>query len=181
MEAKVFVAGLQVLSSILLGACAEAGSNAEAPGAPNSAEVRSAEIAAQRAGEYASRAANKAAAAQRTINLSYHCNDLVVAGVVHSTDYRHQESEGDLFGHGWIRASIAVRDVISGEARGAKLSARYFAHTYLREDTDFLLVLHPDGAEGLVIEQAVRQVGGQPRLSPECRGSPLQPKEFRRG
>lgn len=181
MAARISCVALLVLSSVLLAACSEAGSDAKARGAPNGAESRSVEIAAQQAADYASGAAAQAAAARRNKDLQYHCNDAVVLGVVHDIGYEQQDVQpGQLLFYIWHKAEIDVRQIISGVAHSHRISARYLAHMSLAEDASLLLILHPDRESGYIIEQAVRSVGERPRLSSRCSGSPMKPSRFQR-
>lgn len=82
-------------------------------------------------------------ARQRPAEVEYGCNDLVVVGRLGRQDYQHVEIENDLLGHGWVTAYVKINDVLFGHARARKLSIRYFAHTYMREDRDFVFVLRP--------------------------------------
>jgi hypothetical protein len=181
MRARTIAASLISLSSLLLGSCSEAASNGATRVTPDSGEMRSAEAAAQQAAEYASRAARQVEATQRKIDISHHCNDSVVIGSIHNFDEQHRDAQGDITLYGRFSARVKVKRAVSGAALAPYISATYFAHTYLREGTDFLLILHPKGADGFVIERAVRPVGGLPRLASQCSGRPIDPTEFRRG
>jgi hypothetical protein len=78
--------------------------------------------------------------------LPYGCSDTVVVGRVKNGAYQPVESENDLLGHGWISATLKVRNIVRGERVPPVLPVRYFAHTYVREDRDFMLVLGRTGA-----------------------------------
>jgi hypothetical protein len=73
--------------------------------------------------------------------LSYGCNDTVVVGRVTNGAYQPVQSENDILGHGWISATLHVRKIVRRTNVPANLPVRYFAHTYMREDRDFMLVL----------------------------------------
>ena len=73
--------------------------------------------------------------------LSYGCNDTVVVGTVTNGAYESVKSNDDILGHGWISATLHVRRVVRGERLPTVLPVRYFAHTYMRQDQEFMLVL----------------------------------------
>lgn len=73
--------------------------------------------------------------------LSFGCSDTVVIGRVENGKYEHVEIENDLLGHGWISAMLRVQKVVRGKRVSPVLQVRYFAHTYMRDDRDFMLVL----------------------------------------
>ena len=73
--------------------------------------------------------------------LSYGCNDMVVVGRVKNGAYQPAQSENDILGHGWISATLHVRKVVRGAGLPAVLPVSYFAHTFMRQDRDFMLVL----------------------------------------
>lgn len=78
--------------------------------------------------------------------LPFGCSDTVVVGRVENGTYEPVESENDLIGHGWISATLKVRKVVRGERVPPVLPVRYFAHTYMRQGRDFMLVLGRTGA-----------------------------------
>jgi hypothetical protein len=75
--------------------------------------------------------------------LSYGCSDTVVVGTVENGAYEASPSDDDLIGHGSISATLHVRRVVSGGAIPTSLPVKYFAHTYMRDDRDFMFVLTP--------------------------------------
>lgn len=76
--------------------------------------------------------------------LAYGCEDLIVIGRLTNGDYyQHVQIENDMLGHGWFSAELLVKRSIKGEPTSKTLPVRYFAHTYLRSDRDFLFVLTP--------------------------------------
>lgn len=75
--------------------------------------------------------------------LAYGCNDLIVIGRLTNGDYQQVQVEDDLLGHGWVSADLNVKRSIKGEPSSTSLPVRYFAHTYLRSDRDFVFVLTP--------------------------------------
>ena len=76
-------------------------------------------------------------------DIEYGCKDLVVVGRLVNQDYQHVEIEDDILGHGWVTADVKVDDVLFGHTLARKLPIRYLAHTYMREDRDFVFVLRP--------------------------------------
>ena len=76
-------------------------------------------------------------------DIEYGCSDLVVVGRLVKQDYHHVEDKDDILGHGWVTADVKVDNVVFGHPRARKLPVRYFAHTYMREDRDFVFVLRP--------------------------------------
>jgi len=77
--------------------------------------------------------------------LSYGCHDIVVVGSVRNGVYEPVKAENDVLGHGWISATLRVRKVVRGAEVPPVLPVKYFAHTYMRQDRDFMLVLaHTD-------------------------------------
>ena len=77
--------------------------------------------------------------------LSYGCADIVVIGSVKNGSFEPVQSDNDILGHGWISATLHVQKVVRGAGLPAFLPVRYFAHTYLRQDRDFMLVLKRSG------------------------------------
>ena len=77
--------------------------------------------------------------------LPYGCNDTVVVGTITNGAYEAVKSNEDILGHGWISATLHVRKVVRGERLPETLPVRYFAHAYMRQDQDFMLVLKHTG------------------------------------
>lgn len=77
--------------------------------------------------------------------LPYGCNDTVVVGTVRNGAYEAIPNN-DILGQGWISATLHVRKVLRGGALPGFLPVRYSAHTYIRQDQDFMLVLKHSGA-----------------------------------
>ena len=78
--------------------------------------------------------------------LSYGCKETVVVGTVTNGAFAPVEANGDILGHGWVSATLHVRKVVRGERLPAVQPVRYFAHTYMRQDQPFMLVLKHIGA-----------------------------------
>jgi hypothetical protein len=100
-------------------------------------------------------------------SLSFGCDDLVVVGRVKNGDYHHVEIEDDILGHGWISGTLRVRRTIRGTAVPRAVPVRYFAHTYMREDRDFMFVANraDDGAYEI---KAAEPMSGRPYPAPNC-------------
>ena len=84
--------------------------------------------------------APQAAVESRT--LAFACNDIIVVGRVENDTYQSVENENGLFGRGWISANVRVRDLMRGTGIPSVLPVKYLAHTQMREDRDFMLVLN---------------------------------------
>ena len=78
--------------------------------------------------------------------LSYGCKDTVVVGTVTNGAFQPVEATDDILGHGWASATLHVRKIVRGERLPSVLPVRYFAHTYMRQDQEFMLVLAHVGA-----------------------------------
>ena len=99
--------------------------------------------------------------------LSYGCNDTVVVGTVTNGAFVPVEANDDILGHGWVSATLHVRKVIRGASLPAALPVRYFAHTYMRQDRDFMFVLKHSGTG---YEIATGQLmSARPMLASRCR------------
>lgn len=100
--------------------------------------------------------------------LSYQCNDVVLVGrLINQQAGETELIEGDLLGHGWFTASVRVERQIRGEPVRSLISVRYFAHTYFREDRDFMFVLSEEDHNSYLIRRA-RLMLGRPRLADAC-------------
>lgn len=99
--------------------------------------------------------------------LSYGCSDAVAVGRLDNGAYETRSgSADDLIGYGRFAATLNVRRVVSGASLPATLPVRYFAHTYMRDDRDFMFVLTPvDG--GFEIASA-QLMSVRPRAVRDC-------------
>ena len=86
--------------------------------------------------------------------LSYGCSDTVVVGRIKNGDYAPVHDDEDILGHGWIGASIKVRRLVRGAKLPSSLTIKYYAHTYMREDRDFMFVLSENGKGGFELKHA---------------------------
>jgi hypothetical protein len=62
--------------------------------------------------------------------------------------------DGDILGHGWITATLRVQRVIRGSGVYSAVPVRYFGHTYMREDRDFMFVAKRAGDGAYEIKTA---------------------------
>ena len=101
--------------------------------------------------------------------LAYGCSDLVVVGRLANKGSEQVISDGDILGHGWMTADLRVVRMVVGERPAASIPVTYFAHTYMREDRDFMFVLSPQSdANGYVIAEA-DLMSNSPRAAETCR------------
>ncbi len=91
----------------------------------------------------------------------------MVVGRVQNGGWHHVDDPDDILGHGWVDARLSVRQVVRGSINGRTVPVRYLAHTYMRDDRDFMLVLsrQPDGS--LVIDTG-QLMSAHPKLAAEC-------------
>ena len=99
--------------------------------------------------------------------LAYRCGDFAVVGRLKNGGWEHVEIADDLLGHGWASATLKIRKRVHGTLRASVIPVRYFEHSYLREDRDFLFVLRSadDGTYEVV---AKRLMSARPRLAASC-------------
>ena len=73
----------------------------------------------------------------------------------------------DLLGHGWASATLKIRKRVHGASGASVIPVRYFEHSYLREDRDFLFVLRSadDGTYEVV---GKKLMSARPRLAASC-------------
>ena len=103
---------------------------------------------------------------------SYGCNDLVVVGRMQNLSFEHVEIADDILGHGWFSAHVKVRRALKGRAPEPVVSIRYFAHTYMREDRDFILDLKAAGGDVYELREATLLARKQiPHLAAACGGT----------
>lgn len=100
-------------------------------------------------------------------DIAYGCSDLVVIGRLVKQDYQHVEIEDDILGHGWVTADVKIDEVVFGHTRARKLPVRYFAHTYMREDRDFIFVLRP-AENGRHLVRTADLIENDPELANRC-------------
>jgi hypothetical protein len=96
----------------------------------------------------------------------FECDDTVVIGRVVNGDYEHVENENDLLGHGWFSATLYVEQVVRGSPVPFRIPVRYYDHTFMRRDRDFLFVLdHTEAGYEIV---ARRLMSSRPFLARSC-------------
>ncbi len=99
----------------------------------------------------------------------YGCNDVVVVGRVNNLSFTHIEKPDDILGHGWITAQLRIKKLLKGHAAGRILPVKYFAHTYMRENRDFLFVLSPvDGGSYEIIDGRLFDGARRAILAAKC-------------
>lgn len=102
--------------------------------------------------------------------ITYACDSVVLIGRVAHQSFTHISDPNDIVGHGRIDFDVNVHRVIRGRESRETIPARAIAHTYARENVDFLFVLKV-AADGRydVISGQVRSPGeAQPQLAPDC-------------
>jgi hypothetical protein len=99
-------------------------------------------------------------------SLAFGCADIAVIGTVENGTYKPVDDENDLLGHGWISAALHVRRVVRGAPIPSVLSVRYFAHTYMRDDREFMFVLKRGDAGYEIATGQLMSL--RPRLADQC-------------
>jgi hypothetical protein len=99
--------------------------------------------------------------------LAYGCDDLVVIGRIQNGDFQQVEIEGDIIGHGWISGNVTVREVVKGDAFSDRIPIRYFAHTYIRDDVEFMFVLGK-AEDGQFELRTAQRMSVRPYLATRC-------------
>lgn len=74
--------------------------------------------------------------------LRFSCGDVVAIGRLKNGSFQ-PVSSADVLGHAWVSATLSVRRLVIGADLPAVLPVRYFAHSYMREDRDFMFALKP--------------------------------------
>ncbi|MFC0588105.1 hypothetical protein ACFFF7_01625 [Novosphingobium aquiterrae] len=95
------------------------------------------------------------------------CDDVVVIGKIDNGKYQHVSNPDDLIGHGWFDATISVRKVVRGPRLPKVIPVRYFAHTYMREDREFMFVLNRT-ENGILVIRTGQTTALRPTLSTPC-------------
>jgi hypothetical protein len=98
--------------------------------------------------------------------LSFGCDDIVVVGSIVNGAYQPTEADNDVIGHGWISATVKVRHVIRGTRIPSVVPVKYFAHAYMREGQDFMLVLERADAGYEIATGQLMSL--HPRLASRC-------------
>ena len=102
---------------------------------------------------------------ERTLRFS--CGDVVAIGRVKNSAFQPGSSADEVLGHGWMSATLSVRRVVRGADLPPALPIRYFAHTYMRENRDFMFVLKPVGGGAYEVETG-QLVSMKPLLPHRC-------------
>lgn len=93
--------------------------------------------------------------------LSHGCSDTIVVGRI--------KNDEDILGHGWIDAHAEVKRLVRGGEVPSSLPIKYYAHTYMREDRDFMLVLSGSHSAGFELRHA-QLMSVRPRIAAKCDG-----------
>jgi len=99
--------------------------------------------------------------------LRFGCNDIVVVGSLKNGAFEPVEIDQDLLGHGWVSATLNIRKLVRGTGVPRVLHVAYFAHTYMREGRDFMLVLARAGANEYRIKSG-QLMSLRPLLASRC-------------
>jgi hypothetical protein len=99
--------------------------------------------------------------------LAFGCADVVLIGRIKNGDFEPVNDKDDILGHGWFNAEVEVQRVVKGTGVPPRVPVRYFAHTYIRSDRDFMLVLHR-GENGAYVIEALHLMSVRPRLATRC-------------
>jgi hypothetical protein len=87
--------------------------------------------------------------------ITYGCEDTVVLGRLETLGSEPtMHIEGDMLGHGWFTANLAVERRLAGPVALERLQVRYFAHSAYRDDRRFLIVfglLNHDSADYVIL------------------------------
>lgn len=99
--------------------------------------------------------------------LSYRCGDTVIVGRIKNGGYAPVQDDEDIVGHGWIDAHIRVKRHLKGAKVPTSLPIRYYVHTHIRDDRDFMFVLSGNGTDGFMIKYA-QLMSVRPIIPAEC-------------
>lgn len=96
------------------------------------------------------------------------CDDIVLIGRLKNGDYNPINDEADIIGHGWISATLQVRRVVGGAKVPSVVPVRYLAHTYLRDDREFMFVA-ARATGGVYVIKTVQLTSVHPKLASNCK------------
>lgn len=114
--------------------------------------------------------AGKSDASAQDDIVSYACSDVVIIGHVRYQTFTPISDAGDLVGHGHIDMTIDVKRKLAGDIAATTIPASGIAHTFIREDRDFLLVLRPAPEGRYALQQGrILESGDEPSLAKDCR------------
>ena len=99
--------------------------------------------------------------------LAFRCSDEVIIGTVQNEGWQHVEIADDILGHGWADATLRIERVVKGMRLPSTIHVRYFGHTYMREDRDFMLVLRRDTLGKYIIVTG-QTMSAHPLLAVDC-------------
>ncbi len=83
--------------------------------------------------------------------ITYGCEEVVVIGRVKTNDYTELTGPQDMLGHGRYDMTVNIKRVLRGKETRRAVPAASFAHSEMREDVDFWLILTPSTHDGYVI------------------------------
>jgi hypothetical protein len=98
--------------------------------------------------------------------LPFGCSDTIVIGKVRNGTYQPVASKNEILGHGWISAMLDVRKVVRGAPVASALPVKYFAHTYIRHDREFIFVLRHTSTGYEITTLQLMSV--RPQLAAQC-------------
>ena len=99
--------------------------------------------------------------------LEFGCGDTVVVARAMNQSVEPVKDENGEVWEGWVTATLSVQRVIRGARVPHRLPIRYFAHTYMRDDVDFMMVLRRN-ASGTFEVQTGQIMPLRPRLAARC-------------
>ena len=99
--------------------------------------------------------------------LEFGCSDTVVVARAMNQSVEPVKDENGEVWEGWVTATLSVQRVMRGEKVPHRLPVRYFAHTYMRDDIDFMMVLRRN-ANGTFEVQNGQTMRLRPRLAARC-------------
>ena len=77
--------------------------------------------------------------------IEYGCGDVVVRGRIETLSYTSLSGPDDILGYGLFRTQVHVKRMIKGLEKRKLLPMSLTAHSQVRSDRDFLIVLRPSG------------------------------------
>lgn len=99
--------------------------------------------------------------------MRYECGDMVVVGRVQSANYEGLGNPDDFPGRGVITATVSVRKTIKGHSLPKEMRFTYVAHSYMRSDRDFMIVLRKMD-DGSITMTAAQLMSANPKIAARC-------------
>lgn len=101
--------------------------------------------------------------------LPYKCRDLVVVGRVKNEGYVDLPDDGHILGRARFAVTIKVKKVVWGRVEKQFISAVSVAHSQMREDKDFLMVLSRTNGGAYEVRTAqLQQDNPKAKLTERC-------------